>query len=305
MQINKITIVALALLAGASLSTAHADSAKDKKKAKTQQSVKPASTTDSLSYANGYIATQGLLPFIQQQYKVDTTYMADFVTGFNEAMAYGDTPQANARLAGMEIARMVKERIVPTIETEMKSSGNTLNKTYFNEGFVAAISNDSTVFNMAKANEYNTKALSAAGEKFLAENKTKPGVKTLADGLQYKVITVGTGEKPTKTDEVEVIYEGKLIDGTVFDATYNHPGNKKDNADLKPDKFNVGRLIKGWTEALTLMPVGSKWEIYIPQELAYGERPAGKIPPYSALIFTLELKSIVKAATPTTGTEKK
>ena len=100
------------------------------------------------------------------------------------------------------------------------------------------------------------------------------------------MITEGTGEVPQKSDEVEVIYEGRLIDGTVFDSTKKHG--------VKSDKFKAGNLIKGWTEALTTMPVGSKWQLYIPQELAYGARQAGQIPPYSTLVFDLELVSIVK-----------
>ncbi len=101
------------------------------------------------------------------------------------------------------------------------------------------------------------RALAGAGEKFLAENAKKPGVKVLPSGLQYKVIKDGQGEVPKATDEVEVIYEGRLIDGTVFDATSKHGG-------AKTDKFRAGNLIKGWTEALTTMPVGSKWQLYIP-----------------------------------------
>ena len=126
-----------------------------------------------------------------------------------------------------------------------------------------------------------------AGKCWLAENAKKEGVKVTPSGLQYKVLKEGNGEVPKASDEVEVIYEGRMLDGTVFDATSKHHG-------AKTDKFNAGRLIKGWTEALTMMPVGSKWEIYIPQELAYGERGAGQIPPYSTLVFDLELVSIVK-----------
>ncbi len=111
-------------------------------------------------------------------------------------------------------------------------------------------------------------------------------MKVLPSGLQYKVITEGHGEVPKASDEVEVIYEGRLINGTVFDSTKKHG--------QQSDKFNAGNLIKGWTEALTTMPVGSKWQIYIPQELAYGARQAGQIPPYSTLVFDLELVSIVK-----------
>ncbi|MBQ9362373.1 MAG: FKBP-type peptidyl-prolyl cis-trans isomerase [Bacteroidaceae bacterium] len=123
-----------------------------------------------------------------------------------------------------------------------------------------------------------------AGEKFLEENKSKEGVITLPSGLQYKVITEGTGEKPKTTDKVKVNYEGKLIDGTVFDSSIKRG---------QPATFQVNQVIKGWTEALKLMPVGSKWEIYIPYQLAYGDRATGKdIKPYSALTFSVELLEI-------------
>ena len=118
----------------------------------------------------------------------------------------------------------------------------------------------------------------------MAENAKKEGVVTLPSGLQYKVITMGEGEKPLKDQTVEVKYEGKMIDGTVFDSSYKR--------NPPTSKFRCDQVIKGWTEALQLMPVGSKWELYIPQELAYGERQAGQIKPFSALIFTVELMGI-------------
>jgi FKBP-type peptidyl-prolyl cis-trans isomerase FklB len=126
-----------------------------------------------------------------------------------------------------------------------------------------------------------------AGEDFLAANAKQPGVTVLPSGLQYKVLTKGTGEVPKISDEVIVKYEGKLIDGTVFDSSYE----RKEQT----NKFRPSQVIKGWTEALTLMPVGSKWQIFVPQELAYGSREAGKIKPFSALIFTVELVGIEKA----------
>lgn len=119
-------------------------------------------------------------------------------------------------------------------------------------------------------------------EAFLASNKGKEGIQTTASGLQYKVITKGTGAIPTAESTVKVMYKGTLIDGTEFDSS-------KD-----PITFGVNRVIKGWTEALTMMPVGSKWELYIPQELAYGAQQAGKIKPFSTLIFEVELLGIEK-----------
>jgi FKBP-type peptidyl-prolyl cis-trans isomerase FklB len=123
-----------------------------------------------------------------------------------------------------------------------------------------------------------------AGLKFLAENKTKPGVVTLPDGLQYLVLKEGTGPKPTINDKVKTHYHGTLIDGTVFDSSVDRG---------QPISFPVGGVIKGWTEALQLMPVGSKWRLFIPSELAYGDRGAGpKIGPGAALVFEVELLAI-------------
>lgn len=126
----------------------------------------------------------------------------------------------------------------------------------------------------------------AEGQAFLEENKTKEGVKVLESGLQYKVITDGTGETPKATDKVSTHYRGKLLDGTEFDSSYKRN---------KPSEFPANRVIKGWTEALQLMKVGSKWELYIPAELAYGVRgKPPRIPPNATLIFEIELLEIVE-----------
>jgi FKBP-type peptidyl-prolyl cis-trans isomerase FklB len=128
-----------------------------------------------------------------------------------------------------------------------------------------------------------------AGEKFLDANSKKPGVKTTADGLQYEVIKQGNGPIPTDTNHVKVNYHGTLIDGTVFDSSVDRK---------QPIVFQVNQVIKGWTEALKLMPVGSKYKLYIPQELAYASADRGKIKPFSMLIFEVELISIEKGAAP-------
>jgi FKBP-type peptidyl-prolyl cis-trans isomerase len=125
-----------------------------------------------------------------------------------------------------------------------------------------------------------------AGEAFLAENKKKPGVKTLASGLQYKVITEGKGKKPKPTDTVKTNYKGTLISGKEFDKSE------------EPVSFPVTGVIDGWTEALQLMPVGSKWQLFIPANLAYKEGGQGPIPPNSTLIFEIELLGIEEAPKP-------
>jgi FKBP-type peptidyl-prolyl cis-trans isomerase len=122
----------------------------------------------------------------------------------------------------------------------------------------------------------------AAGKAFLAENGKKPGVMTTASGLQYQVLTAGTGPKPAAGANVRVHYRGTLLDGTVFDSSYDRN---------EPAEFGLGAVIPGWTEALQLMPVGSKYKLWIPQDLAYGEQgtPGGPIPPGSTLVFEVEL----------------
>ena len=137
----------------------------------------------------------------------------------------------------------------------------------------------------SKKMEKNFGANKVAGEKFLADNKTKPGIITTASGLQYQVITKGNGPLPTDTSKVKVNYHGTLIDGTVFDSSVDRK---------EPVVFPVNQVIKGWTEALKLMPVGSKYKLFVPQELAYGGADRGAIKPFSMLIFDVELLSIEK-----------
>lgn len=121
------------------------------------------------------------------------------------------------------------------------------------------------------------------GEAWLAEKAMEEGVETLPSGLMYQVLNEGTGKKPTAADTVECHYEGRLIDGTVFDSSYKNG---------QPVSLRANQVIKGWTEALVHMPAGSVWEVYIPQELAYGDREQGQIKPYSPLVFKIELLSV-------------
>ena len=123
------------------------------------------------------------------------------------------------------------------------------------------------------------------GEKFLADNKKRDGVQETASGLQYEVITMGTGDKPTAIDMVKVHYTGMLLDSTKFDSSLDRG---------EPAQFGVNQVIQGWQEGIQLMPVGSKFKFYIPYELAYGEQGTGPIPPFSTLIFDVELLEIVK-----------
>ena len=298
MKTTKTIIAALAIMAGAAFATT-AEAKKKETKENLQQ--KPAVTlttgVDSLSYAAGKALTNGLIPYIQQQLKVDTAYMEDFVQGMRDAIEKGNDPRYVARQAGVQIAQMAKERMLPGLNNDLKETNDSIEGNLFYEGFIAAVSNDSTLMTQQAAdrffqqrmeadNKIKEQKLSEAGRAWLAENAKKPGVVTLPSGLQYKVITEGKGAKPTAEQEVTVKYEGHLIDGKEFDSSYKR--------NPQTTKFRCNQVIKGWTEALTMMPVGSKWEIYIPQELGYGSRATGNIPAYSTLIFTVELVDITK-----------
>jgi FKBP-type peptidyl-prolyl cis-trans isomerase FklB len=244
--------------------------------------------------------TNGLVPYLQQQ-GVDTAYMADFIQGFKEMIKSGDDPKKAAYVMGMDIAKQLSMTILPNITKEFTDTPDSIVKEKLLQGFSAALENDTTLFTQKAAEEYfRTKqqlnkeakqeklygANRDAGRKFLEENAKKDSVVTLPSGLQYQVLVKGEGEVPQATDRVKVHYEGRLIDGTVFDASARHGG--------EPAEFTPQQVIPGWTEALTMMPVGSRWRLFIPYDLAYGDRDQGQIKPYSTLIFDVELVEIVK-----------
>lgn len=305
-----LLLAALALTGTAVLATPGNKKKKDKaKQEQTQpQPVALTSSSDTLSYAAGKMLTRGLDQYLISELKVDTAYMADVVAGFREGMTRDAAdPKAVAHAAGLQVAQMVLSRMAPGIEKEFEGTEHTIDRQKLCEGFVSALTADTTVmttehavklFNdMSKADkEKRDLAWKAKNEEWLKQNASKEGVKTLPSGLQYKVLTEGHGATAQKGNTVTVKYEGKLIDGTVFDSSYKRDPQ---TTDFKPEQ-----VIKGWTEALLMMPEGSKWELYIPQELAYGNRaPGGTIKPYSALVFTVELVK-VKAEEPKAETEK-
>ena len=297
---KKLIIVALAFVAGASLYTA--DAAKKKKVAQTEEPTVEKgvlnSSADSISYTAGMSATEGLVGYLLQQ-KVDTAMMADFVKGFMTCVSQGDDPKAKAFQMGMTIAQQLKERMLPGMKKELTDTPDSIVDPIFYRGFTDALMQDTTLFKVSKAAtffkekmESNMKARDEkryganrdAGKQFLAENARKDSVITLPSGLQYKVLVKGNGKVPQMTDKVKVHYEGRLLDGTVFDSSYKRG---------EPSELTPKQVIKGWTEALTMMPEGSKWQLYIPYDLAYGDREAGQIKPYSMLIFDVELIEIV------------
>ena len=297
---KKMMILALALVAGASLYTA--DAAKKKKVAQTEEpaveKVVLNNSADSISYTAGMSATEGLVGYLLQQ-KMDTTMMADFVKGFMTCVNQGDDPKAKAYQMGMTIAQQLKERMLPGMKKELTDTPDSIVDPIFYRGFTDALMQDTTLFKVSKAATFFKEKMESnmkvrdekrygvnrdAGKQFLAENARKDSVITLPSGLQYKVLVKGNGKVPQMTDKVKVHYEGRLLDGTVFDSSYKRG---------EPSELTPKQVIKGWTEALTMMPEGSKWQLYIPYDLAYGDREAGQIKPYSMLIFDVELIEIV------------
>ena len=310
---KKIAIMALLVVASAGFSTANAQSKKERKQKKQdeRESIVPVRSagavakngelsSDSLSYAAGMNATRGLEEYLSSQLGVSKEQLPDFLNGLKEGISKRKEISFSAYTAGLQIAAQVERSMLPNIQKQFKGTSADIDEDLFFKGFVDALKQDTSFMKPEAAQTYFAKkqqqlveqrneAVKVAGEKFLATNRKKPGVVTLPSGLQYKILVNGNGAKPGKDDQVKVVYEGRTIDGKVFDSTARHG--------TESDTFGVGRLIKGWTEALLLMPVGSKWEIYIPQELAYGARGAGNdIAPYSPLIFTLELQGIVPTA---------
>ena len=256
---------------------------------------------DTVSYTIGMSQTRGLKEYLVNQLGVDTTYMDAFIKGLNEGAKAGDDKKTAAYYAGIQIGQQISNQMVKGLNHELfgEDSTKTISMKNFLAGFIAGTTGKNQLMTMGQADsiaDATVKAIKAreaekqdgdnkaAGEKFLAEDAKKEGVKVLPSGVQYKVIKEGSGEIPKDSSMVVVNYEGKTIDGTVFDSSYGK----------EPVTFPANRVIKGWTEALCHMPVGSIWEEYIPQELAYGERSTGQFKPFSALIFKIELLSIKK-----------
>ena len=259
------------------------------------------SDIDTVSYAIGMAQTQGLKEYLVGRMGVDTTYMDEFIKGLNEGANAGDDKKRAAYYAGIQIGQQISNQMVKGINHELfgEDSTKTISLKNFMAGFVAGTIGKGglmTVDSAAQVAQEMMRAIKAknlekefgpnkeAGEKFLAENAKKEGVKLLDGGVQYKVLKEGTGAMPKDTSMVKVHYEGKTIDGKVFDSTYKRG---------QPADFRANQVIKGWTEALVHMPAGSVWEVYIPQEQAYGERQQGAdIKPFSMLIFKIELLEV-------------
>ena len=255
------------------------------------------SDVDTLSYAIGMAQTQGLKEYLVGSLGVDTAYMADFIKGLNEGANAGDNKKQAAYYAGIQIGQQISTRMIKGINHEIfgDDSTQTISMKNFMAGFVSGTTGKGGLMTVDSAQNVAQTMMQAvkaremektygpnkeAGEKFLAANAKKDGVKTLPSGVQYKVIKEGTGAIPADTSLVKVHYEGRLLNDSIFDSSYKRG---------EPINLRCNQTIKGWTDAMVHMPAGSVWEVYIPQELAYGEREQGMIKPFSMLKFKIEL----------------
>ena len=255
---------------------------------------------DTVSYAIGMAQTQGLKDYLVRGLGVDTAYMDEFFRGLNTGVNAGDDKKKAAYYAGIQIGQQISNQMVKGINHQLfgDDSTKTISLKNFMAGFYAGTMEKGGLMKQeqaqtflqlkmpiikAKAMEQQYGANKKAGEKYLADYAKKAGVKKLDGGVLYRVIKEGKGEMPTDTSWVRVHYEGKTIDGKVFDSSYE----RKD-----PVQLRANQVIPGWTTALTHMPVGSTWEVVIPQDKAYGDRETPQIKPFSTLIFKIELVGV-------------
>ncbi len=277
------------------------------KKAKTTKTVKAAELTPArvqpigaadFSYAAGVGQSQSLRNYLMQREGVDSAYLEYAAQAMIEAAQLSPEAQKQlmARAAGLRIVQMNREQVVPQFNQAATGVADT---TYtdlqlLNKGLAdgimgrATLTPDSAMKLAERQFEYQQQCLQQAGADFLAANAKKKGVKVTPSGLQYMIIKEGKGAVAADTTEVEVHYEGRLIDGKVFDSSYQ----RGQTATFRPNQ-----VIKGWTEALTTLPEGTVAELYIPWNLGYGQRGSGQnIPPYATLIFKLEIIKVNPAA---------
>ena len=243
---------------------------------------------DSINYAFGYLNGDEVARYVLL---LDTTgqLTKDFITNINKGLK-SNVKNPQIVNMGEQIGKNIKAQEAQGLIGEPSLATDFV---LIKQGFINGLLGFTEQMDGTQAGEYiqttmnNIKygTVKEDGEKFLAENALKEGVTTTESGLQYEVIKMGKGKKPSATDKVKVHYHGTLIDGTVFDSSVERG---------EPITFGLNQVIKGWTEGVQLMPIGSKFKFYIPQELGYGAHNAGSIPPYSTLIFEVELLGIEK-----------
>lgn len=287
MTIKSLLIVALALAVGLPASARSRKKIQEKKRPKiTLLQPVPA---DSFSYAMGVAQSASLRQYLLMREGVDSAYLNDAVCGlmakYNEEAVKGKVAYA----AGLKIGQMNATNVIPSLNKMAtgKADSAYIDRDLFVKGLgqgvlkqPTSISEEQALAIIERQTAYIRQRDSIANADFLSKNKRVPGVITSKSGLQYKILKEGTGATPSDTSQVEVNYEGRLIDGTVFDSSYKRGQSAT---------FGCNQVIKGWTEALTMMKEGDVWELYIPYNLAYGERGNQSIPPYATLIFKVEL----------------
>ena len=288
MKFRSILVVALAATLSFSAFAAK-KTKKNNKKVAQPVMVKPVSPAE-FSYAAGVAQSASLAQFLAQRSGVDSAHIKDFVEGLSKEVSADEAAKLRALLASIDIKKQMPQ-IVQSMNQQATGKGDTtyVDATIFLKGLTEgllktnSLSADSATKIEQQQYDYYTQQLKTRNADFLKNYAKQKGVKSTASGLLYKVIKEGDGAMPTDTSEVEVHYEGKLVDGTVFDSSYKRG---------ETATFAVNQVIKGWSEAVKLMKVGAEYEVCLPYEIAYGERGTRGIPPYSTLIFKIELKGI-------------
>jgi len=288
---KKLLLLLLALGVFAGMDAQKTKKKNPPKKAKTYVNTLTPVSADSASYAIGVLQAASLKQYLMQTEGVDSAHIEVALSALTSNLRAEEVDRLIAFASGLKIARMNAE-MAPRFNQQLTGKADTtyLNVALMNQALVDVNTGKATMLTpeqamslMERQEKFVAEGMRLENQKWLDENAQKEGVVTTESGLQYKVLVQGTGEKATKESMVEVHYEGSLIDGTVFDSSYK----RNQTASFKPTQ-----VIKGWTEALQMMPTGSTWELYIPYNLAYGERGNKNIPPYSTLIFKVQVIAV-------------
>lgn len=258
------------------------------------------SEIDTVSYAMGVMQGQSLKEYMTRGMGVDTAYVDEFIKGLNVGVNAGDDKKKSAYYAGVQIGQQISNQMVKSINHDLFGDDSTKSVSMKNlmAALICGVKGEKTIMTAEQAQmvwQAKSQAIKAMsmeqqygknkeeGAKFIAEYAKKAGVKKLEGGVLYRVIKEGKGEMPKDTSLVRVHYEGKTVDGKVFDSSYERK---------EPVQLRANQVIPGLTTALTHMPVGSTWEVVIPYDKAYGDRETPQIKPFSTLIFKIELVGV-------------
>ena len=296
MKIKTLLFIALAVLCCTEVSAQARKKRMPQLKQIVENRVQPV-PADSFSYAMGVAQSEGLSQYLINREGIDSAYISYAAQGLADftRLKAEDIKKQIAYTAGLRIGEMNTTQIIPSLNKQAtgKADTNYVNLAEFNRGLAEGINGvntltpDSATKIAERQMKFYTQQLKETNFNWLEANRQKKGVKTTKSGLQYRILTEGNGALASDTSEVEVHYEGRLIDGTVFDSSYKRN---------QPATFRPSQVIKGWTEALQMMPEGSVWELYIPYQLAYGENGNQGIPPFATLIFKVELLKVKSGA---------